>query len=165
MWPTHIPLQVASSKDGELWFSMGGDKRFKSLMATCAERMGKNVHNLRFHHNGVPISVHDTPESLNLENYDEIDVVETLILKVVSSNDGEVLFRMRRDKNFKRLMATYAERIGKDVDNLQCHHNGVSISVHDTPESLRLENYGALGFASPVMLSTDYPTPSRQDRR
>ncbi|KAJ7699190.1 hypothetical protein B0H14DRAFT_2649207 [Mycena olivaceomarginata] len=62
-------------------------------------------------------------------------------LQVVSSKDGEVLFRMRRDKKFKRLMATYAERIGKDVDNLQCHINGVPISAHDTPESLRLENY------------------------
>jgi hypothetical protein len=42
-----IYLQVVSSKDGEMWFSMRGDKKFKSLMATYAERMGKNVHNLR----------------------------------------------------------------------------------------------------------------------
>ncbi|KAJ7882175.1 hypothetical protein B0H14DRAFT_3857575 [Mycena olivaceomarginata] len=142
-----IYLQVVSSKDGEMWFSMRGDKKFKSLMATYAERMGKNVHNLRFHYNGVPISVHNTPESLNLENYDEIDVVEALILKVASSKDGEL-----GDKKFKSLMATYAERMGKNVHNLRFHHNGVPISVHDTPESLNLENYDEIDVVETLIL-------------
>ena len=71
-----IHLKVRSQDDDEVFFKIKRSTQLKKLMDKYCERQGiTNVNNVRFLFDGERLIDTNTPEELQMQNGDEIDVV------------------------------------------------------------------------------------------
>ncbi|KAH3899580.1 probable Ubiquitin-like protein SMT3 [Saccharomycodes ludwigii] len=70
---THINLKV-SDGSSEIFFKIKRTTQLKRLMEAFAKRQGKDVSSLKFLYDGVRIMADHTPEDLDMEDNDMIEV-------------------------------------------------------------------------------------------
>ena len=71
---THLNIKVVSN-DGEVYFKVRKTTPFLKLMNAFCTRQSKSMDSVKFLLNGQRINPTDTPESLDMDEGDTIDVV------------------------------------------------------------------------------------------
>ena len=85
--------------------------------------------------NSTPIKTHTIKKnesSQKKSNYIKI--------KVVNQNANQVMFRVKKSIQMKKLMRSFAQRTNVNLKELRFFYDGVRIKERDTPESLRMAN-------------------------
>ncbi|KAJ7453705.1 small ubiquitin-related modifier [Mycena galericulata] len=85
------------------------------------------------------------------------DALSTINIKVVSSTGEEVFFKIKRSTKLSKLQGAYASKVGKDVGSIRFLYDGARINDDDTPQSLDMEDNGALSLFPPFPLSALTP--------
>ncbi|KAH8090908.1 ubiquitin-related domain-containing protein [Filobasidium floriforme] len=67
-------IKVTSTDGNEVFFKIKRTTRLNKLKNAYAERVGKNVAAIRFFYDGNRVNDDDTPDSLDLEEGDSIEV-------------------------------------------------------------------------------------------
>ena len=67
------------------------------------------------------------------ENPDQIN------LKVMGQDGNIVQFKIKKHTALKKLMSTYCERAGLDIQTIRFSFDGTRINERDTPKSLDME--------------------------
>jgi len=70
-----INVKVVSSAGDEVFFKIKRNTKLSKLQAAYANKVGKDVGSIRFLYDGTRISDDDTPNSLDMEDNDTIDVM------------------------------------------------------------------------------------------
>ena len=65
---------------------------------------------------------------------------EFLIVKVINQNGDEVQFRLKKKTPLKKMMTSYCEKNGIDLNTIRFLYDGKRIDETDTAESLAMEN-------------------------
>ena len=137
----------------------------KRIMDQYAERSGRSRPALRFLIDGVRVNDEDTPDSLEMEDGDVVEVHQEQIggygrmmsevivhdggatsssatQMMIGLEDGEIklVFNVKPDIKMKRVMDYYVERSGRRKPTPRFLVNGASITDDDTPESLMMEH-------------------------
>ncbi|KIY49637.1 ubiquitin-like protein, partial [Fistulina hepatica ATCC 64428] len=68
-------LQVASAAGEEVFFKIKRSTKLSKLQGAYATKVGKDVNSIRFLYDGERIAEDDTPEKLDMEDNDTIDVM------------------------------------------------------------------------------------------
>ncbi|KAI9205777.1 ubiquitin-related domain-containing protein [Polychytrium aggregatum] len=69
-----ITLKVVDADGAEIAFKIKKNTLLKKLMDTYTSKTGKAPNSIRFSYDGTRISPEDTPESLEMEDGDQIQV-------------------------------------------------------------------------------------------
>jgi len=70
-----INVKVVSSNGDEVFFKIKRTTKLSKLQGAYANKVGKDVGSIRFLYDGTRINDDDTPESLDMEDNDTIDVM------------------------------------------------------------------------------------------
>ncbi|KAH7879232.1 ubiquitin-related domain-containing protein [Lentinula edodes] len=70
-----INVKVVSSSGEEVFFKIKRVTPLRKLLVAYATKVGKEPHTIRFLYDGARINDSDTPESLEMEDNDTIDVM------------------------------------------------------------------------------------------
>jgi len=73
--PEHINIKVVDGNNNEVFFKIKRTTPFNKLMNAYCSRQGKTMDTLRFLYDGNRINGNDTPEQLEMEDEDTIDVM------------------------------------------------------------------------------------------
>jgi len=73
--PEHINIKVVSDDNSEVFFKIKRTTPFRKLMDAYCQRQGKSLTTVRFLYDGDRISPDQTPEQLEMEDEDTIDVM------------------------------------------------------------------------------------------
>jgi len=73
--PEHINIKVVSDDNSEVFFKIKRTTPFRKLMDAYCQRQGKSLTTVRFLYDGERISPDQTPEQLEMEDEDTIDVM------------------------------------------------------------------------------------------
>ncbi|KAI8361288.1 ubiquitin-related domain-containing protein [Mortierella sp. GBAus27b] len=71
----HINLKVVAQDQTEVFFKIKRSTQLKKLMEAYCERQGKAVNSVRFLYDGERIQPTNTPNELEMEDGDSIDVM------------------------------------------------------------------------------------------
>ncbi|KAL1922628.1 uncharacterized protein VTP21DRAFT_10167 [Calcarisporiella thermophila] len=71
----HINIKVVGSDHNEVYFKIKRTTPLKRLMTAYCERQGKSLNSVRFLYDGERIQPENTPEELEMENGDTLDVM------------------------------------------------------------------------------------------
>ncbi|KAK3846136.1 MAG: ubiquitin-related domain-containing protein [Linnemannia gamsii] len=71
----HINLKVVGQDQSEVFFKIKRSTQLKKLMEAYCERQGKHVGSVRFLYDGERIQPTNTPNELEMEDGDSIDVM------------------------------------------------------------------------------------------
>ncbi|KAF9348285.1 dolichyl-phosphate-mannose-protein mannosyltransferase pmt3 [Mortierella sp. NVP85] len=71
----HINLKVVAQDQSEVFFKIKRSTQLKKLMEAYCERQGKSSNSLRFLYDGERIQPTNTPNDLEMEDGDSIDVM------------------------------------------------------------------------------------------
>ncbi|RIA95929.1 ubiquitin-related domain-containing protein [Glomus cerebriforme] len=71
----HINLKVVGNDHNEVFFKIKRTTQLKKLMDAYCERQGKSLSSLRFLYDGERVQSHNTPQELEMEDGDAIDVM------------------------------------------------------------------------------------------
>ena len=144
--------------------------RMKRIMDQYAERSGRSRPALRFLIDGVRVNDEDTPETLEMEDGDVVEVHQEQIggyRRMMSSSDVQnadatppavsdhltigltngdsvMTFKVRKTIRMKRIMDQYADRSGRSRPALRFLIDGVRVNDEDTPESLGMVDGGQI---------------------
>ncbi|KAJ1668911.1 SUMO protein smt3 [Coemansia sp. RSA 1813] len=69
---------------------------------------------------------------------------EHINIKVVSADNSEVMFKIKRSTKLAKLMQAYCVRAGKSADTVRFLVDGERINGESTPDSLGLEDGDAI---------------------
>ena len=84
-----IHLKVRSQDDDEVFFKIKRSTQLKKLMDKYCERQGiSNINNVRFLFDGERLVETNTPDELQMQNGDEIDVV----IEQVGGFSSQIIF-------------------------------------------------------------------------
>jgi len=72
---TPINIKVVSSTGEEVFFKIKRNTKLSKLQLAYAQKIGKDVGTIRFLYDGDRINEEDTPQSLEMEENDAIDVM------------------------------------------------------------------------------------------
>ncbi|KKY39718.1 putative ubiquitin family protein [Diaporthe ampelina] len=72
--PEHLTIKVTDNNVNELTFKIKKYTQLKKLMGAFCERHGKAFDTVRFFSEGVRLVGHETPESLEMQDGDIIEV-------------------------------------------------------------------------------------------
>jgi len=70
-----INIKVVSSTGEEVFFKIKRNTKLSKLQLAYAQKIGKDVGTIRFLYDGDRINEEDTPQSLDMEENDAIDVM------------------------------------------------------------------------------------------
>ncbi|EST05721.1 Rad60/SUMO-like domain protein [Kalmanozyma brasiliensis GHG001] len=70
-----LNIKVKDAEGNEVFFKVKRTTKLSKLKKAYAERMGKPENSVRFIFDGQRIGDHDTAETLNMEDQDEIDAM------------------------------------------------------------------------------------------
>ncbi|KAH7907434.1 small ubiquitin-related modifier [Hygrophoropsis aurantiaca] len=70
-----INVKVVSSTGDEVFFKIKRNTKLSKLQGAYATKVGKDVASIRFLYDGARINDDDTPQSLDMEDNDTIDVM------------------------------------------------------------------------------------------
>ncbi|KAJ1913498.1 SUMO protein smt3 [Tieghemiomyces parasiticus] len=71
----HINVKVVSADSSEIHFKIKRHTALRKLMETYCERAGKSSNSVRFLYEGERIQATDTPDKLDMQDEDTIDVM------------------------------------------------------------------------------------------
>ncbi|KAG0335107.1 dolichyl-phosphate-mannose-protein mannosyltransferase pmt3 [Podila humilis] len=71
----HINLKVVGADQTEVFFKIKRSTQLKKLMEAYCERQGKSVASVRFLYDGERIQATNTPNELEMDDGDSIDVM------------------------------------------------------------------------------------------
>ncbi|RUS16778.1 ubiquitin-related domain-containing protein [Endogone sp. FLAS-F59071] len=71
----HINLKVVGSDHNEVFFKIKRTTQLKKLMEAYCDRQGKTTNSVRFLYDGIRIQPTNTPNELEMEDGDSIDVM------------------------------------------------------------------------------------------
>lgn len=71
----HINIKVKSQDGAEIFFKIKRTTQLKKLMDAYVNRQGLSINQCRFIFDGERLKDDDTPDKLEMENGDEIDVM------------------------------------------------------------------------------------------
>jgi len=71
----HINLKVVGNDHNEVFFKIKRSTNLKKLMDAYCERQGKSTSSVRFLYDGIRIQPTNTPNELDMEDGDSIDVM------------------------------------------------------------------------------------------
>ncbi|KAI8645336.1 ubiquitin-related domain-containing protein, partial [Parasitella parasitica] len=71
----HINLKVVGGDSNEVFFKIKRTTQLKKLMEAYCERQGKSIDSIRFLYDGSRVQAHHTPNELDMEDGDVIDVM------------------------------------------------------------------------------------------
>ncbi|KAI9362601.1 ubiquitin-related domain-containing protein [Pilaira anomala] len=71
----HINLKVVGSDTNEVFFKIKRSTQLRKLMDAYCERQGKQPGSVRFLYDGTRVLPQDTPNELDMEDGDSIDVM------------------------------------------------------------------------------------------
>jgi hypothetical protein len=158
--PTHLNVSVRDQDGNDLLFKIKKSTPLKKVMDAYCERQGKNRTLVRFLFEGSRVQDNDTPDSLELEDGDMIQVfleqqggegsqagepeedpVSKHINVTVKDDSGqEVTFKLKKTTPLKKLMDAFARQQDKAPDTLRFYTpEGRRVIPEDTPDSIELE--------------------------
>merc|ERR1712087_604655 len=70
----HVNLKVCGQDGSVVQFKIKRNTQLKKLMGAYCDRQGLDVNQIRFRFDGTPITETDTPQTLDMEDDDTIDV-------------------------------------------------------------------------------------------
>ncbi|KAN0133496.1 Ubiquitin-related domain containing protein [Lactarius tabidus] len=70
-----INVKVVSSSGDEVFFKIKRSTKLSKLQGAYANKVGKDVNSIRFLYDGARINDDDTPNTLEMEDNDTIDVM------------------------------------------------------------------------------------------
>ncbi|KAI8889279.1 ubiquitin-like protein [Backusella circina FSU 941] len=71
----HINLKVVGSDSNEVFFKIKRSTQLRKLMDAYCERQGKSAGSIRFLYDGTRVLAHNTPNELDMDDGDSIDVM------------------------------------------------------------------------------------------
>jgi hypothetical protein len=157
--PTQLSVKVVDQDGNDLFFKIKKHTALKKVMDAYCERQGKTRGLVRFLFEGHRIQDNDTPDTLELEDGDMIQVFleqqggedgeagepdpvqKHINIKVKDDAGQETTFRLKKTTPLKKLIDAYAQQHGKAPDALRFYTpEGARIIPTDTPDSLELED-------------------------
>jgi hypothetical protein len=157
--PTQLNVKVVDQDGNDLFFKIKKNTALKKVMDAYCERQGKTRGLVRFLFEGHRIQDNDTPDTLELEDGDMIQVFleqqggdggdgsepdpvqKHVTIRVKDDVGQETTFKLKKTTPFKKLMDAYAQGQGKAPDSLRFYTSeGGRVQAVDTPDSLELED-------------------------
>jgi hypothetical protein len=160
--PTHLNVNVKDQDGNDLYFKIKKHTPLKKVMDAYCERQGKARGLVRFLFEGTRVQDNDTPDSLELEDGDMIQVfleqqggedsqagddagpdpvLKHINIKVKDDDGHEIAFKLKKTTPLKKLMDAYAQQQGKAPDTLRFYTpEGHRVLPSDTPDSIELED-------------------------
>ncbi len=158
--PTQLSVKVVDQEGNDLFFKIKKNTSLKKVMDAYCERQGKTRGLVRFLFEGHRIQDNDTPDTLELEDGDMIQVFleqqggdgvdgggepdpvqKHVTIRVKDDAGQETSFKLKKTTPFKKLMDAYAQQQGKAPDSLRFYTSeGGRVQGVDTPDSLELED-------------------------
>ena len=118
-----------------------------NFSASGYELEGAHVNAVQFMCDGYRIESHDTPESIEMEDGDVINVSPARVstpgyveIKVVAQDGNETFFKCMRTKPLINLMRAWCQQHGVGLCAVRFTFNGPVIREHETPEDLEMED-------------------------
>ncbi|KAI8879065.1 ubiquitin-like protein, partial [Backusella circina FSU 941] len=71
----HINIKVVSNDTNEVFFKIKRSTQLRKLMDAYCERQGKSTTSVRFLYDGARVLPHNTPDELEMDDGDTIDVM------------------------------------------------------------------------------------------
>jgi len=162
----HITIGLTTGNgDGEMTFKVKRSIKMKRIMDQYAERSGRSRPALRFLFEGTRIQDQDTPEDLEMEDGDSIDVhqeqiggtgrkpssfvvldeaaappVNHMMIGLQVDDKVKMFFKLKPATRMKRVKNEYAKSSGRDIDELVFIFDGSRVRDIDTPESMSMED-------------------------
>jgi hypothetical protein len=157
--PTHLNVSVRDQDGNDLLFKIKKSTPLKKVMDAYCERQGKNRGLVRFLFEGSRVQDTDTPDGLDLEDGDmievfleqqggegsqagepEVDASKHMNITVRDDSSLEVTFKLKKSTPLKKLMDAFARQHGKAPDTLRFYTpEGHRVLPEDTPDSIELE--------------------------
>jgi hypothetical protein len=154
--PEQLNVKVVDQDGNDLYFKIKKHTALKKVMDAYCERQGKTRGLVRFLFEGHRIQDNDTPDSLELEDNDMIqvfleqqggdgseadDTVQKHInITVKDDANQETTFKLKKTTALKKLMDAFAQQRGQAPDALRFYTpEGRRIQPTDTSDSLELE--------------------------
>ena len=158
----HLTIGLTNG-DSEMTFKVRKTIRMKRIMDQYAERSGRSRPALRFLIDGVRVNDEDTPDSLEMEDGDVVEVHQEqiggygrMMGEVVVQDDAATAlpvphltinlkegrdvmrFKVNSTTKLKRVMDIVAARTGRSRPALRFWIDGAEIDDNDTPKSLEM---------------------------
>ncbi|XP_048563648.1 NFATC2-interacting protein isoform X2 [Triticum urartu] len=147
---------MVQEKDGRQQFRVCKDEKFDKLFKAYAKKVQVSPSDLTFVFDGDKINPASTPQDLDLEDEDMIEVHHkpTLgkpaeayvkksrekILIMIQDKDVKLQFRVYKDEKFDKLFKVYAKKVQLKPSDLIFIFDGDKINSASTPQDLDLEN-------------------------
>ena len=118
-------------------------------MTAFCNRQGVSLSDVRFMFDSAIIGQNQTPEELEMEDGDVIDVFvnsshatsdEGLNVKVVTQDGNEVFFKMKLSTPMQKLMTAFCNRQGVSLASVRFLFDGARINEDQTPKELEMED-------------------------
>ncbi len=146
----HVLLKVVGQDANEIHFRVKMSTRLGKLKNSYSERVGVPVSSLRFLFDGKRINDEETPEDLEMEQDNVIEVhqeqtggtdeeTEHIKLKVLGQDKSEIHFRVKMSTQMEKLKNIYSERVGEPLSSLRFFFDGTRINDEETPAALGLQ--------------------------
>ena len=157
--PEQLNVKVVDQDGNDLYFKIKKHTVLKKVMDAYCERQGKTRGVVRFLFEGHRIQDNDTPDALDMEDNDMIQVVleqlggdgseageaddavqKHISITVKDDANQETTFKLKKTTPLKKLMDAFAKGRGQAPDALRFYTpEGRRILPTDTPDSLELE--------------------------
>lgn len=156
-----LRIQVQNERQDEFHFKVESTALMKKVMDAYCKLQFQDRDVLRFVFDGIRIQDQDTPNLLNMEEGDIIDVwtelrggvgtpepeapkalgeVKHINIRVKDQDSNEVRFKIKSTTSLKKVMDAYCQRQGLQRDALRFLFDGDRVQDNDTPESRELED-------------------------
>lgn len=146
-----IKIKFIGQDSKEIHFCVKKTTLLGKVKKSYCDRVGVPTTSLRFLYHGKRLRDDETPDQLEMEDDDVIDVhpeqqdhqtsgeSESIILKVVDRHSTEFHFRVKMTTLLGKLKTSFSTRVGLPVKSLRFCFNGRSIKDNETPEQLHME--------------------------
>ena len=142
-----LTVSVCDSKGRKVMFKVKRSTVFFSVFKSYAERKRVPRNSLRFFVSGRLVGDSETPEMLNMNDGDVLNVTPTalrddvLTVTVRDSSGGQIIFKVTKSQVFSKVFKVYSERSGVPRNNLRFYYLGVHlIEDSETPEMLSMKD-------------------------
>lgn len=151
--PGQIDIKVKDQNENEVFFKIKRTTKLSKVFDAYCQRQSIERANVRFLLDGTRIQDEDTPEGLEMEDGDMIEVVleqtggdtspdprSCVTFKINHGPTGDVYFKSKRLTKMSKAFQIYCERQSISRDTVSFLLNGAIVKDDDTPSTLRILN-------------------------
>ena len=145
-----LTIKIKAQSGDEIFYRIKNTTKFSNVFKHYAQAQGVERGSLSFkiNLNGDNIDQEETPNSLHLEDGDEIHVFtiaqRTLTIRISNASGDELSFKIKNTTDFSKIIRRYAQRRGVEAEKLRFYlDDGERISPQlefKTAEILGLED-------------------------